>query len=128
MKAFGVVLLIAGLVSLGFMSGKPLLAQRMPDGPTPIVPQPMEPTQAVPQGPSGREHFPGEPSEPEVTPRRKPPDLAKAKTEANELADLAQKVPGQVDQLSKNVLPKNLVEELKHIEKLAKVLRKQIEP
>ena len=88
----------------------------------------MEPTQTVPRPPAGRSHFPGEPRDTGLTAHKKAPDLAKAKLEANELASLAQKVPNQVDQLSKNALPKDLMDSLKRIEKLAKQLRRQVEP
>ncbi len=94
----------------------------------PIIPQASVPTQARPVGPSGREHFPGEPPDVQAVPRKKPMDLVTVRKEARELADMAGKIPGQVDLLSKNTLPKDLVQQLKQIEKLAKNLRKQIEP
>ena len=53
-------------------------------------------------------------------------DSAKAQKRAQELAKLADKVPGEVNQVSKNVLPKDLIQDLKRIEKLAKQLRGQI--
>ncbi len=87
-----------------------------------------EPVEIAPAPPRGRERFPGEPPRPGAVLRRKPVDVAAAKKEANQLADLAGKIPGQVDQLSKNVAPKDLLLQLKQIEKLAKHLRKQIEP
>jgi hypothetical protein len=76
-----------------------------------------------------RVHFPGEGRERvEPVPKRHPIDPAQAQREAQELADLAQKIPAQVAQLSKNVLPKDLPEQLKRVEKLAKHLRKEISP
>ncbi len=127
MRTSTFVLLLAVLVGLTFAAWKSL-GQGLPDGPTPIVPQPMEPTQAIPRPPAGRSHFPGEPSDTEVTPHMKAMDLAKAKLEADELANLARKVPAQVNQLSSNALPKDLIGELRRIEKLAKQLRKEVEP
>jgi hypothetical protein len=53
-------------------------------------------------------------------------DLAKVKRDADELASLAQSVPPEVDQTTKGVLPKDLGEKLKRIEKLAKQLRSEI--
>jgi len=53
-------------------------------------------------------------------------DLAKLKRDADELAALAQSVPPAIDQTSKGILPKDLGENLKRIEKLAKKLRSQI--
>ena len=53
-------------------------------------------------------------------------DLAKLRRDADELAALAQSVPSAVDQTTKGVLPKDLNDKLKRIEKLAKGLRSQI--
>ncbi len=53
-------------------------------------------------------------------------DVTKLKRDADELAALAQSVPPEVDQTTKGVLPKDLSEKLKRIEKLAKQLRSQI--
>jgi gas vesicle protein len=55
-------------------------------------------------------------------------DAQAARKNAQELAELAQKIPGQIDLVSKNVLPKDLSQQLKQIEKLAKSLRSQISP
>lgn len=128
MRLSASVVLFAVLAALALVPGKTLLSQQPPNGPTPIVTQPMEPTQPLPRPPAGRSHFPGEPRDTDPTPHKKAPDLAKAKSEADELASLAQKLPTQVNQLSNNVLPKELVGELKRIEKLAKQLRKEVEP
>jgi hypothetical protein len=53
-------------------------------------------------------------------------DLAKLRQDANELANLAQSIPPAVDQTTKGILPKDLDQKLKRIEKLAKQLRTQI--
>lgn len=53
-------------------------------------------------------------------------DFAKLRRDADELAALAQSIPPQVDQTTKGILPKDLGEKLKRIEKLAKELRSQI--
>ncbi len=128
MKSARLFFLLASTLMLGTISIQPLSAQSLPSGPTPIVTQPMEPVQVRPVGPREREHFPGEPSDVQPMPRKKPLNMVAVRKEANELADVAGKVPGQVDMLSKNTLPKDLIQQLKQIEKLAKNLRKQIEP
>ena len=53
-------------------------------------------------------------------------DPVKLKQDADELAALAGSVPSEVDQTMKGLLPKDLTEKLKRIEKLAKQLRSQI--
>jgi len=53
---------------------------------------------------------------------------AKLKHDADELAALAQSIPPEVDQTTKGILPKDLIEKLKRIEKLAKQLRSQLTP
>lgn len=64
---------------------------------------------------------------PPMSPRRTI-DLDKCKRDADELVALAQSVPADVDQTSKGVIPKDLAEKLKKIEKLAKQLRGQLNP
>ncbi len=53
-------------------------------------------------------------------------DLAKLKQDADELATLAQSIPPDVDQTTKGLLPKDLGQKLKRIEKLSKQLRSRI--
>jgi len=50
----------------------------------------------------------------------------KLKQDADQLATLAQLIPSDVDQTTKGILPKDLDQRLKRIEKLAKQLRSQI--
>jgi|HubBroStandDraft_2_1064218.scaffolds.fasta_scaffold515612_2 hypothetical protein len=57
--------------------------------------------------------------------RRPTIDPVKLKRDADELAALAQSVPSAVDQTAKGMLPKDLNDKLKRIEKLAKELRSQ---
>jgi hypothetical protein len=54
-------------------------------------------------------------------------DPAKLREDANELANLAQSIPPAVEQTTKGMLPKDLDQKLKRIEKLAKQLRSQID-
>ncbi len=53
-------------------------------------------------------------------------NLDKLKHDASELASLADSVPPEIDQTTKGVLPKDLSDKLKRIEKLAKQLRSQL--
>ena len=53
-------------------------------------------------------------------------DYAKLKQAADELAVLAQSIPPAVGQATQGVLPKDLADKLKRIEKLAKQLRNQL--
>jgi len=53
-------------------------------------------------------------------------DLVKLRSDADELATLAQSIPPDVDQTSRGLLPKDLEQRLKKIEKLAKQLRSRI--
>jgi hypothetical protein len=62
---------------------------------------------------------------PPAAPRRTV-DLDKLRRDANELAALAQSVPSAVDRTTNGVLPKDLSDRLKRIEKLAEGLRSQI--
>lgn len=55
-------------------------------------------------------------------------DATQAQQDAQELSALAAKVQGEVNQLSKSVLPKDLNQDLKRVQKLAKRLRGEIEP
>jgi phage terminase Nu1 subunit (DNA packaging protein) len=53
-------------------------------------------------------------------------DPAKLKRDADELANLAASIPSAVNQTNMGLLPKDLDQKLKRIEKLAKQLRSQI--
>jgi hypothetical protein len=55
-------------------------------------------------------------------------DPAKLQAEAAELSRLAASLPAQINQVKKGQLPKDLGENLKRIEKLAKHLRSEISP
>jgi hypothetical protein len=65
-------------------------------------------------------------TDPPLKPRRVTADPAKLKAEATELRELADGVPDAMDQVSKGILPKDLDENLKKIEKLAKQLHSQV--
>jgi len=53
-------------------------------------------------------------------------DRAQVLREANELANLADDIPSSVQQANKGLLPKDLNQRLKRIEKLAKQLRQEL--
>ncbi len=53
-------------------------------------------------------------------------DLASLRDAATELASLAQSIPGEVDKTTRGMLPYDLNEKLKRIDKLSKRLRSQI--
>lgn len=67
-------------------------------------------------------------TEPPAAPRQPRVDPEKLRSEASELRDLADALPTAVDQVSKGVMPKDLAENLKKIEKLAKHLRSEVNP
>jgi hypothetical protein len=58
----------------------------------------------------------------------KPIDRAALKQEADELARLSAAIPSEVDHVAQGQLPKDLAEQLKRIEKLAKHLRSEVSP
>jgi len=60
--------------------------------------------------------------------RTKAFDVAAVKQEAEELRKLANALPDQIQQVSNNQLPKDLSDNLKRIEKLAKHLRSELTP
>jgi hypothetical protein len=55
-------------------------------------------------------------------------DLGKIQHDADELARIAQTIPLDVSSLQKGLLPKEMTEKLKQIEKLSKHLRGEINP
>ncbi len=64
-----------------------------------------------------------------ATQTRKPNiDNLQLEREARELSDLAKSVPLDIEQVKQGLLPKDTVEKLKRIEKLAKHLRGELAP
>ncbi len=63
---------------------------------------------------------------PPAPPQRPRVDSKKLKEEADTLAQLAQTLPSDIDQTNHGVLPKDLPDTLKRIEKLAKHLRNEL--
>ncbi|MGO8787997.1 MAG: hypothetical protein ACLQVL_11540 [Terriglobia bacterium] len=60
--------------------------------------------------------------------RHVPPNPAKLKQEADQLAKLVQTIPADVDKVTKGQVPQDLTARLKQIEKLSKDLRREISP
>jgi len=99
---------------------------KLPDAPPAGPPMPGEPMDARPKRQDMPPDFLDDPKETKIP--RKTVDHVQTQKDAEELAVLAKKVQGEVDQLSKNLLSKDLDKELKQIQKLAKRLRGEITP
>jgi hypothetical protein len=79
--------------------------------------------------------YPPEAADPSVTARssqehRPTPRVnqAELQREARELADLAKTLPGDLDHVSQGLLPKDIIDKLKRVEKLSKHLRSELAP
>jgi hypothetical protein len=68
------------------------------------------------------------PLEPPLEMHNRKLNVEQVKQEADELKKLADGVPAQIEQVTKNQYPKDLNENLKRIEKLAKHLRSEVTP
>jgi hypothetical protein len=55
-------------------------------------------------------------------------DIAKLHHDAYELARISQTIPSDVDSIQRNILPKDMTEKLKQIEKLSKQMRSLLNP
>jgi vancomycin resistance protein YoaR len=60
--------------------------------------------------------------------RNRKVDVQQVKQEADELKKLADSVPAQIELVTKNQYPKDLTDNLKRIERLAKHLRSEVTP
>ncbi|HEY6290426.1 MAG TPA: hypothetical protein VI455_02545 [Terriglobia bacterium] len=99
--------------------------QQGPPNAPPSTAPPSEPIEIHAPPPRPPADFEGPPTQ--VSPQRHF-DAAKTRKDAEELAALAGKIPGEVDQVSKGMLPKDIAQQLKEIEKVAKRLRGEIAP
>lgn len=68
------------------------------------------------------------PLEPPASPKRRATNHAQLSSEARELAELSSSIPAQIEQVNKGQVPKDLGDQLKRIEKLAKHLRSEVLP
>ena len=92
-------------------------------------------TLAFPAIPQARNNYPKppEPLDPATTnptpgaPSRRI-DLARLQKEADDLSRTAQTIPSDVASVRKGMLPKDVIEKLKQIEKLSKRLRTELNP
>ena len=66
--------------------------------------------------------------EPPMEMRSRKMNVDQVKQEADELKKLADGVPAQIEQVTKNQYPKDLTDNLKRIERLAKHLRTEVTP
>jgi len=66
--------------------------------------------------------------DPPLGPSATVPDSEKLKREAEELAQLSAGIPSRVNLVAEGQLPKDLGDQLKRIEKLAKHLRSEVAP
>ncbi len=62
------------------------------------------------------------------TERQRARDAVQLKRDAETLVQLAQTIPGGIEQSQKGVLPKDLLDKLKRIEKLSRHLRRELSP
>jgi len=69
-----------------------------------------------------------QPLEPPMQPHSRKIDVEQVKKEADELKALADGVPAQIELVTKNQYPKDLTDNLKRIERLAKHLRSEVTP
>lgn len=61
-------------------------------------------------------------------PSRKHVDILQLQREASELSKMAQTIPLDVESVRKGMLPKDVIQKLKQIEKLSKQLRSELNP
>lgn len=80
-------------------------------------------------------HFPTPPPplDPQVPDKTSPTnsrhiDLVQLQRDADDLSRTAQTIPGDIASLRKGMLPKDVIEKLKQIEKLSKRLRTELNP
>jgi hypothetical protein len=85
--------------------------------------------------PQTRNHFPTppEPLDPKVTDQApantsRHVDFERLQKDADDLARAAQTIPTDVASIRKGMLPKDVIEKLKQIEKLSKRLRTELNP
>jgi len=65
---------------------------------------------------------------PSPTSQQSPADFAKIRSNADELVMLSQSIHSGINDVGKGMLPKDLIEKLKQVEKLSKRLRSELAP
>lgn len=76
----------------------------------------------------GEDRINNQQTDPPRQPKPRAADPEHLKNDAAELRELADALPASIDQVARGVLPRNLGENLKRIEKLAKHLRSEVNP
>ena len=92
------------------------------------VPPPVQATHPRPPGITEGQRQIDKPIEPPIETRSRKMNVDQVKKEADELKKLADGVPAQIELVTKNQYPKDLTDNLKRIERLAKHLRSEITP
>ncbi len=72
-----------------------------------------------------RNQFPAEPTA-SSTQKKAAVSNLKLQHDARELADLSASIPGDVNRVSRGLLPKDVIDKLKRVEKLSKQLRGEL--
>ena len=101
-----------------------LALPQVPGQSPPWTPNPNA-TQAPPQ--EGPHRFPIDDPQQAQKPTKPKIDAAQVKRDADELAKLAGEIPAAVDKANRGVIPQDLSNRLKRIEKLAKQLRRELD-
>ena len=70
-------------------------------------------------------HLP-QPGAPTQVQKRPTVDMAKLQRDAKELAEVSASIPADVDRVNHGLLPKDVLEKLKRVEKLSKQLRSDL--
>jgi hypothetical protein len=92
------------------------------------VPPSMQTTHPRPPGITEGQRQIDKPIEPPMETRNRKMNVDQVKQEADELKKLADGVPSQIELVTKNQYPKDLTDNLKRIERLAKHLRSEVTP
>jgi hypothetical protein len=100
--------LLPAILGLSLMMGTPQTGHNYPTPPEPMDPQSRKPEQH------------------QTATRRI--DATQVQKEADDLARMAQTIPEDVASVRKGMLPKDVIEKLKQIEKLSKRLRTELNP
>ncbi|MGC1629925.1 MAG: hypothetical protein WA735_23930 [Candidatus Acidiferrales bacterium] len=93
-----------------------------------VLPSSTLPQHAKPPGIVTGDTMSNQPLEPPLESRNRQINIDQVNAETQELRRLADGLPPQIDQVAKGQLPKDLAENLKKIEKLAKHIRGEITP
>lgn len=93
-----------------------------------LIPEAAAPQQVKPPGIVQGDQEANQQLEPPMPPQPKKINVAEVKQESQELQVLADKIPGEIQQVTNGELPKDLSDNLKKIEKLSKHLRSEVMP